>query len=202
MDDRKKESQKTVVAFVAGLLIGGLLVWVFAQTPENDVRADRDKDTVGATDTRDEENGEDTEDRNGADEGEDEEVGATTPTTPSRNQTLQPTIVEGNFSFSIADQEAGTSVVLGDTTRYPTTQGWIVVHEDSNGERGNALGAARYNTAAGLLPTRIVLLRGTQAGKTYHVVYYSEDGDRVFDLGRDKPLESEGRVIQASFKAQ
>ena len=31
----KQESQKTVVAFITGLLIGGLLVWVFSATPED-----------------------------------------------------------------------------------------------------------------------------------------------------------------------
>lgn len=33
-EGEKQEGQKTVVAFITGLLIGGLLVWVFSSTPE------------------------------------------------------------------------------------------------------------------------------------------------------------------------
>ena len=36
----KEESQKTVVSFVVGLLIGGLLVWAFSGAPKNDPKAD------------------------------------------------------------------------------------------------------------------------------------------------------------------
>ncbi|HEU4677295.1 MAG TPA: hypothetical protein VFS75_01090, partial [Candidatus Paceibacterota bacterium] len=32
----RDDSRKTVVAFITGLLIGGLLVWVFSSTPANE----------------------------------------------------------------------------------------------------------------------------------------------------------------------
>ena len=35
-DVEQNDSQKTVVSFAAGLLIGGLLVWAFGGTPETD----------------------------------------------------------------------------------------------------------------------------------------------------------------------
>ncbi len=42
----KQESQKTVVAFITGLLIGGLLVWVFSSTPETKEAPKEEKQTT------------------------------------------------------------------------------------------------------------------------------------------------------------
>ena len=41
-ESNKQEGQKTVVSFIAGLLIGGLLVWVFSDAPDS--QSDRDND--------------------------------------------------------------------------------------------------------------------------------------------------------------
>ncbi len=206
MDDRKKESQKTVVAFVAGLLIGGLLVWVFTERPE--APATNNNDRNGNTEVTENTNGNTSDDEE--DDNDDVDTGTSTNTDASSDvdvadSTTTPTAsatVDGNFSFSVADQRAGSTVALSDTTSYPTEQGWIVVHEDANGSLGNALGAARYNTTAGLTPDQVVLLRGTTSGNRYHVVYYSEDGDRIFDLNRDVPLQNEDGMIRASFEAR
>lgn len=191
MDDKKQESQKTVVAFVAGLLIGGLLVWVFSASPEP---VDQDVDTVDEVDTtQDEELDEDifNDDAVSTDDSTEDEV-ATDDNSTSDTAT-----------FSVANQPAGMSVSLNDDMRYPTQTGWVVVHEDVNGDLGNALGAARYNTEAGLTPTQVNLLRGTEAGMTYHVVFYSEDGDRRFDLRNDVPLvAADGGTIATTFVAE
>lgn len=179
MEDKKQESQKTVVAFVAGLLIGGLLVWVFSLSPE-------------AAAPEVEENGGETSDvrENVADVPEDTEV--------SMDNGSE---VEAG-SFSVADQPAGTEVSLGSDVMYPSGEGWIVVHEEVGGGLGNALGAARYETAVGLLPTSVRLLRATEAGVTYHVVYYGENGDDRFDMRVDTPLTTDGAMVEATFIAQ
>lgn len=186
MDDNKtQDSKKTVVAFVAGLLIGGLLVWIFSASPEAAAPGrvfdgdDRDAAFEG-------------ERNNDSDKTEEENAGAAT-------------IVQelaGDFTFTIANQPAGSVVSLG-SAQYPTAEGWIVVHEDVDGELGSALGAARYDTVVGLTPTSIDLLRNTMTGKTYRVVYYTESGDKMFDRKEDVPMtKNDGGLIEATFVAK
>jgi len=181
MDDRKQESQKTVVAFIAGLLIGGLLVWVFTGTPETEAPVVDTRDDTQVTET------DDTDDifTNGTVDDE----AATTP--DDAVATPAPT---GNGSVSVNDQPAGAAVALG-AVAYPATEGWIAVHESIGGSLGNALGAARFNTAAGLTPTSVSLLRATTPGETYSVVFYSENGDRIFDLRTDAQIEVAGTFV-------
>jgi len=161
----KQEGQKTVVAFITGLLIGGLLVWVFSSTPttqapevtegdETEEVADTNSDTTEAT--------------------------VTAPTEASKP-------VVGNGSLSVASQKAGETVALGATT-YPAKEGWVVVRDYANGAAGKILGAARYNLDDGLLPTSVSLLRSTIAGNSYQVQFYTENGDKAFDTKSDTPV--------------
>lgn len=186
MDDKKQESKKTVVAFVAGLLIGGLLVWVFSASPESST-ADKDAKETKTDSARDTyANGD-----NKADAGE---TGTTTKETRENS---------AGFTFTVANQPAGSVVSLGESEKYPTEEGWIVVHEEVGGELSNVLGASRYHTGVGLLPHEVKLLRNTEKGKTYHVLYYTEDGDRMFDLKLDTPMTNTGGgLIEATFVAQ
>lgn len=185
MDDKTQDSKKTVVAFIAGLIIGGLLVWLFSGPSEGTSSSKTGLNTKKDADTEIDENLGDIVD-------ETKDTGGITDKT-----------TQGNEAFSVADQSAGMMVSLGTTVQYPSKEGWIVVHEDVNGELGSALGAARYNTEVGLTPTSVELLRGTMSGKTYHVVYYTEDGDRMFDLKMDMPMmKDDGGVLQATFVAE
>jgi hypothetical protein len=187
MDDKKLESQKTVVAFVAGLLIGGLLVWVFSASPDKPTPSTSSEETPEGEVTETVEVPETSEETQ-------------TSERPTSSAPIVQEEINGNFSFSVADQAAGTSVALG-TIAYPTTEGWIVVHEDVNGSLGNALGAARFNTAAGLNPQSVSLLRATTAGKDYHVVFYSENGDRMFDIREDAVMMKDGTMLSSMFTA-
>ena len=45
-EQEKKENQKTIVAFAAGLLIGGLLVWVFGGSADTKKVDEETKDTT------------------------------------------------------------------------------------------------------------------------------------------------------------
>lgn len=184
MDDNKKqESKKTVVAFVAGLLIGGLLVWTFAASPEN---SELDK----------------VSDDNKTDTALEKKVDATPiGKTDSTKTTKEP--VQGNFTFTVLDQLKGMTVLLGDNVQYPTKEGWIAVQDDMNGKLGNVLGASRYNTEVGLTPDSVELLRSMEAGKTYHVVYYTESGDRIFNRKDDVPLTATGGgIVETTFVAK
>lgn len=188
MDDNKaQESKKTVVAFVAGLLIGGLLVWVFSGSSGSSTSDALSNKNKTIDDAIEEGLGEAAKDK--------EKTGTTTaPTTKSSSK---------DFSFKVADQPKGSIVLLGEGVKYPTEEGWIAVHEEVGGELGNVLGASRYHTGVGLEPTTIDLLRNTEAGKTYHVVYYTESGDRMFDRREDTPMTKEGGgLLEATFVAK
>lgn len=186
MDDRRQESKKTVVAFVAGLLIGGLLVWLFSGPGQGSAptkKSDSEKDTKTAVEKTDEDT---------SYEEEDKESGMTGTTT------AKP---QSAGTFSIANQAAGMKVSL-ENVDYPSEEGWIVVHDDIDGEPGRALGAARYHTGVGLMPKEVDLLRATEKGKTYLVIFYAQNGDKEFDLKIDTPMMKDGKLLSATFTAQ
>jgi hypothetical protein len=188
-----QERQKTVIAFVAGLLIGGLLVWVFTLSSGTKPSAD-----MGATKAPTA-----TEEAMPEDGGTDVSTGATgtimnedaDDTTATPTSAAQRT---GDGALDVNDQPAGSAVVISDID-YPSVGGWIVVRDYQNGSAGSILGAARYDTAVGLTPTSVSLLRATQAGATYEVVFYSEDGDRAFSTASDTEMSG---TATATFTAQ
>ncbi len=169
-DVEKQESQKTVVAFITGLLIGGLLVWVFSSTPEKAVEL-----TVEDTETEETATTEDTE---------------TTEVTDT-------TDVVGEGSVTVADQKAGSMVAIGGT-EFPTKNGWIVVRDYMDGMPGNILGAARYSADEGLAPTTVELMRATTVGSSYQVVFYTNEGGTGFVIGEDKPIDGIATTFKAN----
>ncbi len=173
----KQESQKTVVAFISGLLIGGLLVWVFSSSPETAVAPEVEEET---------------QEEVVAVEGEVSEVAQATSDSETTNK-----IQVGEGSVIVPDQAAGNTIVIG-SIALPTANGWIVAREFIDGTSGNILGAARYSSEEGLVPNTIELIRGTTAGNTYQVVFFTNDGDSKFDLGEDVLIEG----IATTFNAQ
>jgi hypothetical protein len=172
-----QDSKKTIIAFAAGLLIGALLVWAFmAATPaedrENNVNDD-DNGLVGNNTNRDD------DDDN------------TSSTNGSRND-------DDTETFSIDDQPAGNTVELGNID-FPEGTGWVAVTDYEDGVAGSRfLGAALYDTDAGLEPTQIELLRATEAGKTYRVSFFEDNGDREFSrAGGDTEIEGEAAIFRA-----
>lgn len=185
-EEKKQEVQKTVVAFAAGLLIGGLLVWVFSAAPSEEGHMHTDEEMhEDATEMVDEGMGND----------------AAPVQLLETNTAVPETTVTSKGSLVVENQSAGIEVVIA-SVAYPMNAGWIVVHEDSNGVRSNALGAARFDVTGGLTPESVRLLRETMAGETYYVVFYTENGDKVFNLGNDVPVVVEGSTLQTTFVAQ
>lgn len=169
MTDVNQEGQKTVVSFIVGLLIGGLLVWAFsgpqAEAPKEN-KADDQKEEVAEEKTTETET-----------EAEVEEVAAA------------PELAVGEGKVTVAAHTAGVSVALASAT-YPVAEGWIGVRDYADGKLGNILGVSRFSQSQGLVPTEVVLQRPTVAGKEYAVVVFTENGDREFNLADDKQLDS------------
>src|SRR6056297_1826273 len=178
-DQTTNDGQKTVVAFIAGLLVGGLLVWIFNDTPaEAPVTTDEPTQTEDA-DTADADSTESTDDVSEVtnDPGD-------TPAEPAPEPVAD--LPSGDGSATVSDTSAGMEVPL-DSATYPTDNGWIAVRTYENGEVTNILGAARYSREQGLVPEQISLLTPTIAGREYAIVFFTENGDRQFDLRTDTP---------------
>ncbi len=146
-DVETQDSQKTLVAFVVGLLIGGMLVWAFSG-PSTEVKKD-DKKSV--------------------------EVTAST-TVETADSSAPAGMQTGDANIKIADQAAGMSVKI-DSATYPVEEGWIAVRDYQNDTEGYVLGAVRFSKRDGLNPTEIELTRGTVAGQKYAISLYEETGD-------------------------
>ncbi|MEM9336280.1 MAG: hypothetical protein AAGA35_00290 [Patescibacteria group bacterium] len=184
-NQEKQEGQKTVVAFVVGLLVGGLLVWVFS-APGDMHKHDDDRNKDEAAETG---------------ETVGEEVDSTNET--AEDQVAEPetpavaALPVGDGSVEVADQPAGTSVALSGAT-YPTSEGWIGVRDYANGQLAGLLGVVRYSEEQGLVPQEIILQRATEAGNEYAVVFYTESGDRQFSLADDVQIDE----VFATFTAR
>lgn len=157
-EQEKQEGQKTVVSFIAGLLVGGLLVWVFSASEPKEEASEQNNDTPASEVTNT--NGE-------AAQNEAADAEAAAPSTP--------TLPVGEGSIEVADQAAGSVVTLG-KLEFPATDGWVAVRDFDGTNVGGILGASRFSASQGLLPTNVELLRPTVQGKTYAVVFFTEDG--------------------------
>ena len=94
------------------------------------------------------------------------------------------TLPVGDAKVSVGEQKAGTSVAI-DSATFPTKEGWVGVRNMSDGKLGLLLGVARFSADQGLVPKTIELVTPTVAGREYAIVFYSESGDRKFNLAED-----------------
>lgn len=177
MTDAKQEGQKTVVSFIVGLLIGGLLVWAFSG-PNADAPKDTQKDADKEETTKAPET-------------------TTSNTNDGEEAITAPELPVGDGKVEVSGQKAGTSVALTSAT-YPIAEGWIGVRDYENGRLGSILGVARFSESQGLVPATITLQRATTVGKEYAVVVFSDNGDRAFNLAEDVQVDS----VFATFKAE
>ena len=179
MAEETQDGQKTLVAFVVGLLIGGMLVWAFsgptASAPEDKIK----KDTAEEVDVDDSED----VDTEATDESAEEKVNTAEEVKPV------PELKVGNGKVNVEDQPAGTSIKL-DSAVYPVSEGWIGVREYTNDQLGFILGVVRFRESQGLVPEEILLQRSTKAGNRYAIVVFTEDGDFKFNLAGDVQIDN------------
>jgi hypothetical protein len=174
----KEESQKTVVSFIVGLLIGGLLVWAFSGKGDSTVKpADKTDEVKTETSTAN------------PTETKTTDVKVATDT---KKPTAAPvaTLPVGDGKVVVGTVAAGMTVPL-DSATFPTPEGWVGVRDYTDGNLGGILGVARFSAAQGLVPKEITLLRAMVSGKQYAIVFYTENGDRKFNLAEDKQLNKE-----------
>lgn len=201
MAEETQESKKTVVSFVVGLLIGGLLVWAFsgpaADAPVTDTEdpATSTEEQMGDEDAATDDEGS-TDATNNA---QDDSATSANDDNGSGNETPAPTaeLPTGDGAVSVNDQSAGDMVTL-ESVVFPIDEGWIAVRSYENEQLGNILGAARFSKEQGLVPESVPLLAPTTAGRQYAIVFFTENGDREFSLATDVQVDS----IFGTFTAQ
>ncbi len=150
-----QDYQKSIVAFVAGLLIGGLLVWVFS-APEATAPTEVVVDANAAK--------------------------VIDVTDAATSDAAAPTVGEGKVAVT-GDIAAGESVAVT-VTDYPATDGWVAIRDYVDGALGSVLGASRYSQSEGKYPAKVDLFRATEAGKNYAVVFYTQatDFETTFEM--------------------
>ena len=165
-EETKQDEQKTIVAFVVGLLIGGLLVWAFSGPDKHDhLDVHHDDDTEEVEEMDDE-----------MSESEDD------------MEAEAPALQVGSGNVEVPDQAASRSITM-DRAEYPVSEGWIGVRTYQNETLGNILGVVRFSESQGLIPENIELLAPTVSGQEYAVVIFEEDGDFDFNLRYDMQLD-------------
>ncbi len=157
-----EDSQKTLVAFVVGLLIGGMLVWAFSGP--SDKKDATDKTEAEKTET--------------VDASKDE----------MKNEDGTPKLSVGDGNIVVKDQAASKSIVMENAT-YPVAEGWVGVREYTDDKLGYILGVNRFSESQGLVPENIELVTSTIPGKKYAIVVYKEDGDFDFNLAGDVQID-------------
>lgn len=188
MTEEKQDGQKTLVAFVVGLLIGGMLVWAFSGPTADAPDKNDDTNTEQTDENSDEKSGKSTDNKKSSTDATDN-----TPVEPS------PKLEVGDGKISVPDQEASMSIKL-DSATYPVSEGWIGVREYSDEQLGYILGVVRFSESQGLVPSEIVLQRATTPGRDYAVVIYTENGDFKFNLAEDVQIDTIFDTFKATAK--
>lgn len=107
---------------------------------------------------------------------------------------------ESGDMLEVENQIAGKAVTVAKAV-LSSTVSWVAVHEDINGDLGNVLGA-RSLPSGEHMNVFVPLLRGTMAGKEYHVGIYKDNGDLKFDRKTDTLLRYDnGEMIGTAFVA-
>jgi len=108
-------------------------------------------------------------------------------------------VLAGSSAIAVSDQAPGMQVRVELVTF--AEDGWVVIHEDLDGQPGIILGAQRFN--AGANQSGVVdLLRGTEEGRVYYAMLHRDDGDRQFDHRVDTPVaDTQGNAILMRFIA-
>lgn len=175
--DKDNMTNWIIIAAVAVVLIlGG---WWLMQ------RGGTDSPAVGDGDMT---NGENMNGDNVSSDGSD---GGSTGTSTTGGTQPATTTSQGE-AITVNDQPAGVTVTIANMDISRET--WVAVRDERS-----ILGAGRF--AAGTESGTVELLRGTEAGKTYTVVVYVDNGNRAFDLTGDELVTGVSDTFTATGEA-
>jgi hypothetical protein len=110
--------------------------------------------------------------------------------------TSNPTAIANGESVTVANQSAGTKVMVKSVNL--SQEGWVAIRDKT----GVILGAALF-PAGTQTNVEVPLLRATTAGSRYQVLLYYDDGNKNFNLHTETLVENaDGSVAGTMFSAQ
>lgn len=120
----------------------------------------------------------------------------------STEESSQEPISGTSSSLRAENQLAGRSAHVSFVTL--AREGWVVIHEDTEGKPGAILGAA-WLPAGSHEQVTVDLLRGMEAGRRYYAMLHREaeagSESHLFDFTKDFPLQdATSKVIMVSFE--
>jgi hypothetical protein len=153
--------KRIIISFIIGFVLGAFSVWLWVATVAMNKKI-REQPSPSA---------------------EQQTAVAQTPIQKQETGTLIQ-----NDAIVVPNQKAGLQVAISYVVF--ESDGWVVIHEGTESQIGNALGATRFD--AGEHSGVVELLRPTEAGKIYRAVLYHDNGDREFSLDSDFPFLQKG----------
>lgn len=89
----------------------------------------------------------------------------------------------------VNEQKPGTAVI--GSLVYLASPGYLVIHEDRNGEPGAILGASALLSAGEHTNVAVTLSRAARDGETLHAMLHAEmGGNAKFSAAEDTPVQS------------
>ena len=123
----------------------------------------------------------------------------TTPESNNENTTVSGMLAEDN-AVVVMEQKPGTSITA--SLVHLAAPGFLVIHEDANGEPGAILGVSALLQVGGNANVRATLSRATRDGEKLHAMLHTDaDASGSFDASTDAPVQSRlGGPIEGWFE--
>ncbi|MFH1632132.1 MAG: hypothetical protein ABIA47_03925 [bacterium] len=104
----------------------------------------------------------------------------------------------GGGSITVEDQYDMDRVVLDATLAAP---GFITIHESMSGAPATIIGTSQYLDIGTYDDLTIMLVDEMLPGYSYITLLHADDGDGIFVIDDDLPVEVDGEVVRPDFVA-
>lgn len=116
---------------------------------------------------------------------------------PKKTPDFGPVDVGGG-SIIVFDQSRTNIVELNVDLAVP---GFVSIHEAMGEAPGKVMGVSDYLTTGSYGGINIFLSEEMILGNTYIALLHADDGDGMFDIQKDMPVEVNGEVVRPDFMA-